>query len=195
MELWRDTTEFQGKYQLLNVSNPALAFGKLKWIFCGRCFSQQRNRTPSTSLHPAFALQTQGDGESNCHSAVKCFIEIQNCVCAAHPHTLYFNLWFCTDISSARPLPWFVVFKVRTPVADGEQLIYYHTVALSLAGTVVSALPVGHLRPSEAALENLKIFQHDKAKNCSCPKRAAEVILCDWLNWPQDVPSKYNPGQ
>lgn len=42
MELWRDTIEFQGKYQLLNVSNPALAFGKLKWIFSGRCFSQQQ---------------------------------------------------------------------------------------------------------------------------------------------------------
>lgn len=49
MELWRDTIEFQGKYQLLNVSNPALAFGKLKWIFSGRCFSQQPNSPPSPS--------------------------------------------------------------------------------------------------------------------------------------------------
>lgn len=37
-------------------------------------------------------------------------------------------------------------FTVRTPVLDGEQLIYYHAVALSLAGTVVSPLPGGHLR-------------------------------------------------
>ena len=41
MELWRDTIEFQGKYQLLNVGNPALAFGKLKWIFLWSMFSQQ----------------------------------------------------------------------------------------------------------------------------------------------------------
>lgn len=46
MKLWRDPIEFQGKYQLLNVSNPALAFGKLKWIFSGRCFSQQPDSPP-----------------------------------------------------------------------------------------------------------------------------------------------------
>lgn len=119
---------------------------------------------PSTSLHPAFALQTQGDGENNCHSAVKCFIEIQNCVCVLHIHTLFTLICDSALRILCSSAALVCGFKVRTPVVDGEQLIYYHTVALSLAGTVVSALPVGHLRLSEAALENLQIFQHDKAK-------------------------------
>lgn len=56
MELWRDTIEFQGKYQLLNISNPVLAFGKLKWIFSGRCFSQQ----PDSPLPSPFKHKETG---------------------------------------------------------------------------------------------------------------------------------------
>lgn len=59
MELWRDNIEFRGKYQLLNVSNPALAFGKLKWIFSGRCFFS------TARFPPACALQTQRDRDNN----------------------------------------------------------------------------------------------------------------------------------
>lgn len=71
MKLWRDPIEFQGKYQLLNVSNPALAFGKLKWIFSGRCFSQQ----PDSPLPSPFKHK---DRDNNWYSAVKNSIEFQS---------------------------------------------------------------------------------------------------------------------
>lgn len=58
MDLWWDTIEFQGKYQLLNVSNPALAFGKLKWIFLWSMFFS------TATFPPAFALQTQRDAQN-----------------------------------------------------------------------------------------------------------------------------------
>lgn len=77
MELWRDTIEFQGKYQLLNISNPVLAFGKLKWIFSCRFFFSTGTSPPPP--HPAFALQTQRNRGNNCYSAVK--YSNQNCVC------------------------------------------------------------------------------------------------------------------
>lgn len=119
MELWRDTIEFQGIYQLLNVSNPALAFGKLKWIFSGRCFSRQSDSPP------AFVLQTQRGGENNCYSAVKYSIEIQKLDVRINS--------FCKFVLQTERLR----LHVRISVVNASSR-FSATAALSLAGSAVS---------------------------------------------------------
>jgi len=110
MELQRDSIEFHGKYQLLNVSNPALAFGKLKWIFSGRCFSPQLDSPRLLHVRHKRLIQ-----ETTCYSAVKFFLQT-----GCSPYL--------------RP-------KVMTSVVDGEQLMHYSMIALSLASSPVSPTP------------------------------------------------------
>lgn len=105
MELWRGIIEFQGKYQLLNVSNPALAFGKLKWIFSGQYFSQQPRLLPC--LRPSntkrwgeiIALPLESD--MNVASSLDCKLSVCSQVVVDAERQIHYDIAASSLASSA----------------------------------------------------------------------------------------------
>lgn len=71
--------------------------------------------------------------------------------------------------------------KFRTSVVDGQQLIHYYTVALSLASSVVSS---ARWPSADYKSQHLKtqILQYDKAEIALVLSEQQKSFFCDWPN-------------